>query len=76
MLFRSPDMKHIPGVDMSSGSLGQGISCAVGMALAGKMDHKDYRSYPTVLLPEQTTFVLPPLQLKLSAGSHAVSRCV
>ena len=40
-----PDMKHIPGVDMSSDSLGQGISCAVGMALAGKMDHKDYRVY-------------------------------
>lgn len=40
-----PDMKHIPGVDMSSGSLGQGISAAVGMALAGKMDHKDYRVY-------------------------------
>lgn len=40
-----PDMKHISGVDMSSGSLGQGISCAVGMALAGKMDHKDYRVY-------------------------------
>ena len=40
-----PDMKHIPGVDMSSGSLGQGISAAVGMALAGKMDQKDYRVY-------------------------------
>lgn len=40
-----PDMKHIPGVDMSSGSLGQGISAAVGMALAGKMDRKDYRVY-------------------------------
>lgn len=40
-----PDMKHIPGVDMSSGSLGQGVSCAVGMALAGKMDNKDYRVY-------------------------------
>lgn len=38
-----PDMKHIPGVDMSSGSLGQGVSAAVGMALAGKMDHADYR---------------------------------
>lgn len=36
---------HIPGVDMSSGSLGQGISAAVGMALAGKMDKKDYRVY-------------------------------
>lgn len=40
-----PDMKHIPGVDMSSGSLGQGISAAVGMALAAKMDNKDYRVY-------------------------------
>lgn len=40
-----PDMKHIPGVDMSSGSLGQGLSCAVGMALAGKLDHKDYCVY-------------------------------
>lgn len=40
-----PDMKHIPGVDMSSGSLGQGISAAVGMALAGKMDKRDYRVY-------------------------------
>ena len=40
-----PDMKHIPGVDMSSGSLGQGISCAVGMALAGKLDGADYRVY-------------------------------
>ena len=40
-----PDMKHVPGVDMSSGSLGQGVSCAVGMALAGKMQGKDYRVY-------------------------------
>lgn len=40
-----PDMKHIPGVDMSSGSLGQGISAAVGMALSAKMDGKDYRVY-------------------------------
>lgn len=40
-----PDMKHIPGVDMSSGSLGQGISAAVGMALAGKMDQASYRVY-------------------------------
>jgi len=40
-----PDMKATPGVDMSTGSLGQGISAAVGMALAGKMDKKDYRVY-------------------------------
>ena len=40
-----PDMKGVPGVDMSTGSLGQGISAATGMALAGKMDKKDYRVY-------------------------------
>lgn len=40
-----PDMKHIPGVDMSSGSLGQGISAAVGMALAAKVYGDSYRTY-------------------------------
>lgn len=40
-----PDMKHIPGVDMSSGSLGQGISAAVGMALSAKIDNASYRVY-------------------------------
>ena len=40
-----PDMKHTPGVDMSTGSLGQGISAACGMALAGKIDNADYRVY-------------------------------
>jgi len=40
-----PDMKKLPGVDMSSGSLGQGLSAANGMALAGKMDKKDYKVY-------------------------------
>lgn len=52
-LFRSVDghmsghaeMNHVPGVDMSTGSLGQGISTAVGMALAGKIDKKSYRVY-------------------------------
>lgn len=52
-LFRSikahysghPDMRHVKGVDMSTGSLGQGISAAVGMALAGKLDKKDYKVY-------------------------------
>ena len=52
-LFRSIDghmsghveMHHVPGVDMSTGSLGQGISAAVGMALAGKINKKDYRVY-------------------------------
>lgn len=52
-LFRSiqghfsghPDMNHVPGVDMSTGSLGQGISAAVGMALAGRVDRADYCVY-------------------------------
>ena len=52
-LFRSiqghmsghPDMRHVPGVDMSTGSLGQGISAAVGMALAGKLDKAPWRVY-------------------------------
>ncbi len=40
-----PDMKHIPGVDMSSGSLGQGLSAAVGMALSAKLTGDSYRTY-------------------------------
>ena len=40
-----PDMKKIPGVDMTTGSLGQGLSAAVGMAIDGKMDNKSYRVY-------------------------------
>ena len=40
-----PDMKKVPGVDMSTGSLGQGVSVAAGMALAAKLDNKDYRVY-------------------------------
>lgn len=40
-----PDMKHIPGVDMSSGSLGQGLSAAVGMALSAKLKNAAYRTY-------------------------------
>ncbi|MDO5155457.1 MAG: transketolase [Eubacteriales bacterium] len=45
MLQGHPDMKGIPGVDMSSGSLGQGISVAAGMALSAKLNNKDYRVY-------------------------------
>lgn len=45
MLQGHPDMKGTPGIDMSSGSLGQGISAACGMALAAKMDHKRFRVY-------------------------------
>ena len=45
MLQGHPNMNYIPGVDMSTGSLGQGISAAVGMALAGKLDNSSYRVY-------------------------------
>jgi transketolase len=45
MLQGHPNMNSVPGVDMSTGSLGQGISAAVGMALAGKLDKKEYRVY-------------------------------
>ena len=45
MLQGHPDMKGTPGIDMSTGSLGQGVSAACGMALAGKFDKKDYRVY-------------------------------
>ena len=40
-----PDMKHIPGIDMSSGSLGQGLSAACGIAYSGKLDQRNYRVY-------------------------------
>ncbi len=40
-----PDMKKCPGIDISTGSLGQGLSCAVGMAIAGKRDDKSYRVF-------------------------------
>ena len=40
-----PNMNDLPGIDMSTGSLGQGVSTAVGMALSGKVDNKDYRVY-------------------------------
>ena len=45
MLQGHPNMNYVPGVDMSTGSLGQGISTAVGMAIAGKLDNKDYRVF-------------------------------
>lgn len=45
MLQGHPNMNYVPGIDMSTGSLGQGISTAVGMGIAGKLDNKDYRVY-------------------------------
>jgi transketolase len=43
-----PDMKKCPGIDISTGSLGQGLSCGVGMAIAGKRDKKDYRVFSLI----------------------------
>lgn len=48
MLQGHPDMKGIPGVDMTTGSLGQGLSAANGIALAGKIDKKDYRVFAII----------------------------
>ena len=48
MLQGHPDMKGTPGIDMSTGSLGQGFSTACGMAAAAKADHKDYRVYSII----------------------------
>src|SRR5690606_29559017 len=48
MLQGHPDMKSTPGIDMTTGSLGQGIAAANGMDLAGKIDNKDYRVYAVI----------------------------
>ena len=48
MLQGHPSMNKCPGIDISTGSLGQGLACAAGMALAGKLDHKDYKVFCVV----------------------------
>ena len=48
MLQGHPSMNKCPGIDISTGSLGQGLACGVGMAMAGKMDKKDYQVYVVV----------------------------
>lgn len=63
-----PDMKHIPGVDMSSGSLGQGISAAVGMAISAKMSGEDYRVY--TLLGDGEIQEGQVWEASMFAGSH------
>ena len=75
MLQGHPDMKHTPGIDMSSGSLGQGISAACGMALAGKMDKKDYRVY--TLLGDGELEEGQVWEASMFAGHHALDNlCV
>ncbi len=70
-----PNMNEIPGVDMSSGSLGQGISAAVGMALAGKLRKKDYRVY--TLLGDGEIEEGQVWEASMFAGNHALDNlCV
>ena len=69
-----PDMKGIPGVDMSSGSLGQGISCAVGMTEAGKLMGKDYRVY--TLLGDGEIEEGQVWEAAMFAGNHALDNLV
>ena len=69
-----PDMKHIPGVDMSSGSLGQGISAAVGMALGGKLDGRGYRVY--TLLGDGEIQEGQVWEAAMFAGAHKLDNLV
>ena len=81
-LFRSikghysghPDMRHVKGVDMSTGSLGQGISAAVGMALAGKLAKKDYRVY--ALLGDGEIAEGQVWEAAMSAGSYGLDNII
>lgn len=75
MLQGHPNMLDTPGIDMSSGSLGQGVSAAVGMALAGKMDKKDYRVY--TLLGDGEIEEGQVWEAAMFAGHHALDNlCV
>ena len=69
-----PCMQETPGVDMSSGSLGQGISAAVGMALAGKLDNKDYRVY--TLLGDGEIQEGQVWEASMFAGAHKLDNLV
>lgn len=68
MLQGHPDMKGVPGVDMSTGSLAQGFSAAVGMALVGKLDKKEYRTY--VLLGDGELEEGQAWEAAMSAGHY------
>lgn len=69
-----PDMKRVPGVDMSTGSLGQGISAAVGMAIAGKICEDDYRVY--TLLGDGETEEGQVWEASMFAGFHKLDNLV
>lgn len=69
-----PCMQETPGVDMSSGSLGQGVSAAVGMALAGKLDKKEYRVY--TLLGDGEIEEGQVWEASMFAGAHKLDNMV
>ncbi len=69
-----PDKKHIPGVDMSSGSLGQGVSAAVGMALSAKLTNESYRVY--TLLGDGEIQEGQVWEAAMFAGSHNLDNLV
>jgi transketolase len=69
-----PDMKKVPGADMSTGSLGQGISTSIGMALAGKLDKLDYRVY--VLLGDGETQEGLVWEAVMAAGHYHLDNLV
>ena len=69
-----PNMNDVPGVDMSTGSLGQGISTAVGMALAGKLKKKDYRVY--TLLGDGEIEEGQVWEAAMFAGNHELDNLV
>lgn len=68
------EMTKIPGVDMSTGSLGQGFSCAAGMALAGQMDHKDYYTY--VVLGDGEIEEGQVWETAMFAGNHHLNHLI
>lgn len=69
-----PDMKHTPGIDMSTGSLGQGISAAVGMALSAKVRGKKYRTY--TMLGDGELEEGQVWEASMFAGSHGLDNLV
>lgn len=74
MLQGHPDMKGTPGVDMSTGSLGQGISAAVGMALAGKLSQEAYRVY--AVLGDGELQEGQVWEAAMFAGNHALDNLI
>lgn len=69
-----PDMKKVPGVDMSTGSLGQGISVAIGMALAGKLDWQEYRVF--VLLGDGESQEGQVWEAAMAAGHYQLDNLI